>query len=51
MAAEFVDGDSIDLKQLSLEDKGGDGTVPTWSSLLIALKWIYEKKKKFNSKY
>lgn len=46
MAAEFVDGDDIDLKQLSIEEKGGDGTVPTWSSLLIALKWIYEKKKK-----
>ena len=24
--------------------KGGDGTVPTWSSLLTGLKWIYEKK-------
>jgi len=26
--------------------KGGDGTVPTWSSLLTGLKWIYEKKKR-----
>ena len=25
--------------------KGGDGKVPTWSSLLTGLKWIYEKKK------
>ena len=24
--------------------KGGDGTVPTWSSLLTGLKWIYERK-------
>ena len=24
--------------------KGGDGTVPTWSSLLTGLKWIYDKK-------
>ena len=27
-------------------EKGGDGTVPTWSSLLTGLKWIYDKKKK-----
>jgi len=26
--------------------KGGDGTVPSWSSLLTGLKWIYDKKKK-----
>ena len=25
--------------------KAGDGKVPTWSSLLTGLKWIYEKKK------
>ena len=25
-------------------NKGGDGTVPSWSSLLTGLKWIYEKK-------
>ena len=25
-------------------NKGGDGTVPTWSSLLTGFKWIYEKK-------
>ena len=26
--------------------RGGDETVPTWSSLLTGLKWIYDKKKK-----
>ena len=26
--------------------KGGDDTVPTWSSLLTGLKWIYDKKNK-----
>ena len=25
--------------------QGGDRTVPTWSSLLIGLKWIYYKQK------
>lgn len=45
LAAEFVDVDDIDLKQLGSEKKGGDGTVPTYSSLLVALKWIYEKQK------
>lgn len=25
--------------------KGGDDTVPTWSSLLTGLKWLYDKKK------
>lgn len=25
--------------------KGGDGTVPNWSSLLTGLKWIYDKQK------
>ena len=27
-------------------NRGGDETVPTWSSLLTGLKWIYDKKKK-----
>ena len=27
-------------------EKGGDGTVPNWSSYLIGLKWLYDKKKK-----
>ena len=26
-------------------EKGGDGTVPNWSSYLIGLKWLYDKKK------
>ena len=26
--------------------KGGDGTVPSWSSLLTGFKWIYDKKEK-----
>jgi hypothetical protein len=25
--------------------KGGDGTVPSWASLLVGMKWLYEKKK------
>ena len=25
--------------------QGGDGTVPTWPSLIICLKWIYNKQK------
>lgn len=31
--------DTIDIL-----NKGGDGTVPSWSSLLVGLKWLYEKK-------
>ena len=27
-------------------NRGGDGTVPTWSSLLTGLKWVYDKQKK-----
>ena len=33
-------------KEGSIYEKGGDDTVPTWSSLLTGLKWIYDKKKK-----
>ena len=44
IAAEFIDEESLEVKQI--ENRGGDGTVPTWSSLLTGLKWIYEKKKK-----
>ena len=32
-----IDGDVL--------NKGGDGTVPSWSSLLTGFKWIYEMKK------
>ena len=31
-------------KEGEVFNKGGDGTVPSWSSLLIGLKWLYEKK-------
>lgn len=44
MAAEFV-RDNDYLAPLYIEEKGGDGTVPTWSSLMTGLKWIYEKEK------
>lgn len=40
--AEFIDKD--DLKEKSTVEKGGDQTVPTWSSLLTAFKWIYDIK-------
>ena len=43
LAAEFVHKDYLTQKANST--KGGDGTVPTWSSLLTGLKWIYDKKK------
>ena len=42
LAAEFIDKDSLSVKYQY--EKGGDGTVPTWSSLLTGLKWIYDKK-------
>ena len=45
MSAEFVDGDNADLTTINPVFKGGDGTVPTWSSLLTGLKWIYDVKK------
>ncbi len=44
LAAELVDKDYLINKGIS--NKGGDGTVPTWSSLLTALKWIYDKQTK-----
>ena len=30
--------------KLDILMKGGDGTVPSWSSLLIGLKWLFDKK-------
>ena len=37
--------DENDLKKEGeVYNKGGDGTVPNWSSLLVGLKWIYDKK-------
>ena len=44
IASLVVDDDDF-TKEGIIYNKGGDGTVPTWSSLLTGLKWIYEKKK------
>lgn len=33
------------LPDSQILDKGGDGTVPNWSSYLVGLKWLYDKKK------
>lgn len=44
LAAQFI-GQDLSVKESSTVNKGGDGTVPTWSSLLTGLKWIYEKQK------
>ena len=44
--AGLVLDDNDFTKEATIFKKGGDGTVPTWSSLLTGLKWIYEKKKK-----
>ena len=40
------DDDFTNTNDNIIFNKGGDGTVPTWSSLLTGLKWIYDKKKK-----
>ena len=42
LVAEITDQNLEFPKQVK---KGGDGTVPTWSSLLTAFKWIYDKEK------
>ena len=34
-----------EIKEEDIFEKGGDDTVPTWSSLLTGLKWIYDIKK------
>ena len=44
--ATLVMPDSDFTKNGQIYQKGGDGTVPSWSSLLTGLKWIYDKKKK-----
>lgn len=44
LAAQFI-GEDLSVKESSTVNRGGDGTVPTWSSLLTGLKWIYEKQK------
>ena len=33
------------LPDSQILDRGGDGTVPNWSSYLVGLKWLYDKKK------
>ena len=43
-AAAFILYDKDFTKEGKIFNKGGDATVPTWSSLLTGLKWIYEKK-------
>ena len=43
-AALVLDDNDFSKKGETLY-KGGDDTVPTWSSLLTGFKWIYEKKK------
>ena len=45
IASLVLDDDDF-TKEGTIFNKGGDGTVPTWSSLLTGLKWIYDKKKK-----
>ena len=49
LAAEFLDEKTLEVIDKSKGGevtKGGDGTVPTWSTLLTAFKWIYEKETK-----
>ena len=43
-SAAFILYDQDFTKEGTIFNKGGDTTVPTWSSLLTGLKWIYEKK-------
>ena len=44
IASLILDDDDF-TKNSTIYKKGGDETVPTWSSLLTGLKWIYDKKK------
>ena len=44
VAALVFDENDFSKESISLK-RGGDNTVPTWSSLLTGLKWIYDKKK------
>ena len=45
IAALILDDNDF-TKEGKIFDKGGDDTVPAWSSLLTGLKWIYDKKNK-----
>ena len=40
----ILDDDDF-TQNATIYKRGGDETVPTWSSLLTGLKWIYDKKK------
>ena len=42
LAAEFINKNTGDVIETDTVYRGGDGTVPSWSSLLTGLKWIYE---------
>ena len=44
--AALVLDDNDFTKKGDILNRGGDNTVPTWSSLLTGLKWIYDKKEK-----
>ena len=48
-AIDTTSGEYVNKNNLLEEGEdiisGGDGTVSTWSSLLVGLKWIYDKKK------
>ena len=48
-AAFILNNDDFTQKGIEY-DKGGDETVPTWSSLLTGFKWLYDKKNN-NLKY
>lgn len=44
LSSEFLKKENLSISGGEVTD-GGDGTVPTWSPLLTAFKWIYEKEK------
>ena len=44
MTGEFLKKENLLEKGVDIIS-GGDGTVSTWSALLVGLKWIYDKKK------
>ena len=45
-ASAFIYNASNFLQEGETYEKSGDGTVPSWSSLLTGMKWIFEKKNK-----
>ena len=45
-ACLVLDDNDFTNDQNTIFKKGGDGTVPTWSSLLTGLKWVYDKTNK-----